>query len=213
MSDFFKKAAGLIFNVDDDQPESKPVSPVTPVNRVAAPVSSSPIPSNVVVESSVTEKFQLYFKSLYEKANQPGADFYEYYNMVEAMGSLIADDVKYPSVFAGFGDQVSKEKLLSSANYYLDLMLNDRQDFEKSLVTARQQKVQARKEQADKKSDQIKALQAQIADLNKDIIELNTQASDDDARLAAEETAYNIQSAASIRRIKSGIDGINQYLK
>lgn len=215
MSDFLKKAAGLIFNVEDTPEEQKPANekPKNIVTSGAAAAYVAPVATNATPDSAVSEKFRAYFKNLYDNANQPGPDFYEYHNMVEAMGNLIADEIKYPSVFAGFGSQLTKEKLLSTGAQYLHMLEADRSDFDKSLVQARQQKVQSRKEQADKKAAQIKSLQEQIAALNNDIIQLNKQAAEDEARLATEQAAYYQQSDSFMQRIRNGIDRINQYLK
>lgn len=216
MSDFLKKAAGLIFNVEDTPEDKQPVQQAKAkniVNSGAAASYTAPAAGNISPDSAVNDKFRAYFKNLYDKANHPGPDFYEYHNMVEAMGGLIADEIKYPSVFAGFGNQLTKEKLLTSGAQYLSMLEADRSDFDKSLTAARQQKVQTRKEQADKKAQQIKSLQEQIATLNNEIIQLNTQAGEDEARLAAEQAAYCQQSDSFTQRIRNGIQAINQYLK
>jgi hypothetical protein len=211
MSDFLKKAAGLIFNIDEA--EEQQGTPKNLVNTGAAVSYAAPAASSVTPDGAVTEKFRTYFKNLYDQANNPGPDFYEYHNMVEAMGNLIADEIKYPSVFAGFGDQLTKEKLLASGGQYLSMLETDRSDFEKSLVSAKQRKVVASKELAQKKAEEIKALQDKIATLNQDIIQLNKQAGEDEARLAAEQAAYYQQSDSFMQRIRNGIDKINQYLK
>ena len=221
MSDFLKRAAGLIFNVDDSDDTSDETTPAKkkPTENIistgAAASYTAPIApaSSGSTDNASIEKFRAYFKNLYDKANMPGADFYEYHNMVEAMGNLIADEVKYPSVYAGFGGQITKEKLVSSAQHYLELLQSDRSDFDKSYAVAKQQKVLERKAQADKKAAEIKALQEKIAALNQDIIQLNQQASEDDLRLNSEQAAYYQQSDAFQQNIRTGIDKINQYLK
>lgn len=224
MSDFLKKAAGIFFNIEDSDDDKKDDaftgSKKTTANIISSGASDTysvpPILPNgnmAAPDNACIEKFRAYFKNLYDKANLPGADFYEYHNMVEAMGNLISDEVKYPSVFAGFGSQLSKEKLISSAQHYLELLQSDRVDFDKSFQVAKQQKVAERKDQANKKAAEIKALQEKMAALNQEIVRLNQQAGEDEGRLNNEQAAYYQQSDAFQQRIRTGVDRINQYIK
>ncbi len=216
MSDFLRKAAGLIFNVEDSKEEpagQKSSIPQKAVSQAAAHTGGHNTSPTVTPDNSSVEKFQAYFKALYNKANLPGPDFYEYHNMVEAMGDLITDDVKYPSVFAGFGGQLDKEKLVNSGQQYLDIIAADRADFDKTFQVAKLQKVAERQKLADKKAVEIKALQEKIAALNQEIVQLSQQASADELRLNNEQAAYLQQSDSFRQRITNSIERIKQYIK
>lgn len=204
MSDFLKKAAGLFFNIEETEQAAEPESADEP----SAPFTPAPATDNTSVE-----KFRKYFRELYERSNLSGPDFFEFYNMVEAMGSLIADEIKYPSVFAGFSGQLTREKLLASAGHYLSVLQQDRADFERSLDEARRLKVTGRKSEIEKKGEEIRRLQEQIAALNREIAELNGAVQQDEARLAAEQAAYFQQSDSFRLRIQTGIGRINQYIQ
>jgi len=215
MSEFFKKAAGLIFNVQDDEEKTPPETAtgkkerVAPVPDSASPPAVQPMPA---ADHAAFEKFKNYFKELYDKANLPGPDFYEFSNMTEAMGSIIPDDVKYPSVFAGFGGTLTKDKLLSSAGQYLDIIGKDVSEFEQSWQAAVKSKVEDRRTQIAHKAEEIQQLQEQIARLNNEIAELNRLSQEEEARLASEKTAYHQQAALLQEKIKTGIDKINRFI-
>lgn len=225
MSDFLKKAASLIFNVEDSDEESKQKenpsaqqqSSTGAAQQAAAsapgPAATTSYSDNKVADEKTAEKFRAYFKDLYDRANMQGPDFYEFNNMTEAMGQVIADDVKYPSVFAGFGGALTKEKLLSSAQQYLDLVQRDVKDFDNSLQQAVKAKVSDRRSLIEAKAQEIKKMQEKIAALNNEIIELNKLAQDEETRLQAEKQAYHQQSEQLQLRIKSGVEKINRYIK
>jgi len=217
MSDFFKKAAGLIFNVQDDEEKTPPANAESKkepaVHAVSDEIPSQPVKAAPVADHAVFEKFKTYFKDLYEKANLPGPDFYEFNNMTEAMGSVIPDDVKYPSVYAGFGGTLTKEKLLTSAGQYVEIIQKDTAEFEQSWQTAVKNKVEDRRGQIAHKAEEIQKMQEQIARLNNEIIELNRLAQDEESRLASEKTAYHQQAALLQEKIKNGVDKINRFIR
>ncbi len=211
MADFLKKAASLLFTIEEtektiEKPESKQeVPPSIP------PVSHTQIPSTA--DEKIVEKFRSYFKNVYTSANIPGPDFFEFHSMTEAMGNAIPDELKYTSVYAGFAGQVNKEKLVDTGHQYLNILQNDIKEFEHSLQSTFKIKVTDRRNAIENKAQEIKKLQEKIAALNNEIIALNQQAAEDEARLAAENAAYHQQSAEWQQKIKTGLDKINQYIK
>jgi hypothetical protein len=216
MSDFFKKAAGLIFNVQDDEDKTAPGSPANEKERSAGatpPHASPAMQAMPAADNAALEKFSNYFKTLYEHANLPGPDFYEFSNMTEAMGSIIPDDIKYPSVFAGFGGTLTKDKLLSSAAQYLDIIQQDAATFDQSWQAAVKSKVEDRRSQIVRKAEEIRQMQEQIAKRNNEIAELNKLAQDEETRLASEQNAYRQQSALLQEKIRTGIEKINRFIR
>ncbi|XZF12661.1 hypothetical protein ACTHGU_12800 [Chitinophagaceae bacterium MMS25-I14] len=216
MSDFFKKAAGLIFNLDDDDTAKKQHQQADdPEKDTPATVSPMPAPISTPIhpDSALTEKFSAYFKDLYDRSNIQGPDFYEFNNMTEAMGNVIADEVKYPSVFAGFGGALTKDKLLTSAQQYLGIIQNDAVEFEHSFLTAVKSKVEDRRAQIQSKADDIRKMQEQIAALNSEIAELNKLAQEEEIRLSSEKAAYEQQSAALQARINAGMEKVKKYIR
>ncbi len=72
------------------------------------------------------EKFKSYFDRLFQELNLPGPDYYEFSKMVDAMASIAEERTRFISAFAGLTVQgLSKEKLLQSAQTYLQLLEED----------------------------------------------------------------------------------------
>ncbi len=216
MSDLIKKAAGLFFTVEDndadDKKTAKEVIKDTPKNPTDSYPGNDSSDITIPDDGSI-KKFQAYFKKLYDTSNLQGPDFYEFNNMSEAMGSVIADEVKYPAVYAGFAGLVTKEKLITSAETYLNLIQNDVNEFEQSLQIALRTKVADRKNQIDIKAGKIIDLQEQIAKLNQEIIDLNKLAKEEENRLSSERLAYYQESEGLTKKIQTGLQKIKLYIK
>lgn len=216
MADFLKKAASLLFTIEETENTTENSQPE---QRTARTAHTAPNPTvNLTqpaapADDKIVEKFRSYFKNIYASANIQGPDFFEFHNMAEAMGNAIPDELKYTSVFAGFAGQLTKEKLISTGNQYLSLLQNDTSEFEQSLQSTLKAKVTDRRNTIENKAQEIKKLQEKIAAINTEIVELNQKAAEDEARLAAENTAYHQQSAEWQQKIKSSLEKINLYIK
>lgn len=221
MSDFIKKAASLIFNVEDTETNSKethlagtPSSGTIPTNITQNPFNAdTSLDQSGSIDDKIVSKFQKYFKDLYNSSNLQGPDFYEFNNMSDAMGNALTDEVKYPAVFAGFTGQLTKDKLLSSAEIYINIIKADALEFERSIQLAIKTKVTDRKAQLEDKAQEIQKLQERIGKLNNEIIELNQLSNQEEVRLSSEQKAYYQQSEAILNKIQSGVEKIKLYIK
>jgi FtsZ-binding cell division protein ZapB len=216
MADFLKKAASLLFTIEEtettiEKPETH--QQAQPLSAAIPGIPSAPANNKAPADDKIVEKFRSYFQKIYSSANIQGPDFFEFHNMTEAMGNAIPDELKYTSVYAGFSGQVSKEKLMTTGNQYLSILQNDTLEFEQSLQNTLKAKVTDRRNTIDSKAQEIKKLQEKIAAINNEIIELNQQAAEDEARLAAENAAYHQQASEWQQKIKTGLEKINQYIK
>ena len=133
--------------------------------------------------------------------------------MSDAMGSALTDEVKYPAVFAGFSGQLTRDKLLSSAETYIDIIKADSLEFERSIQLAIKTKVTDRKAQLESKAQEIQKLQEKIGKLNSEIVELNQLSNQEEVRLSSEQKAYYQQSEAIQHKIQSGVEKIKLYIK
>jgi len=221
MSDFIKKAASLIFNVEDTEANNDVHLAGTPLQGTI-PTNINPATFNagttaphqpISVDDKIVSKFQKYFKDLYDSSNLQGPDFYEFNNMSEAMGNALTDEIKYPAVFAGFAGQVTKDKLLTSAATYIDIIKADTIEFERSIQSAVKTKVTDRKAQLEAKAQEIQKLQERIGKLNSEIVELNQLSNQEEIRLSSEQKAYYQQSEAILNKIASGVEKIKLYIK
>lgn len=83
MASFFKKALG-VFVEFDDAPNDTPSSGSAP--SISREISSNP------ANHAEAEKFEKYFDQLFDKANLPGPDYFEFYKMMETLEKHIPDE-------------------------------------------------------------------------------------------------------------------------
>ena len=113
-----KKILSAFVEMDDDKAEAEKKSAY----------SSSDASSNLQTNSNGysgagSEKFKQYFNTLFEEANMPGPDYFEFTKMIQAMKTVPEEQQRFAGAFAGLSVQgLSKEKLVSSAQEYLKIL-------------------------------------------------------------------------------------------
>src|SRR5438034_11465358 len=121
MASMGKKILSAFMEVTDEKPVAKPAE-----NKHASPVA---VATNATGQAD-NEKFRQYFEKLFRDANLPGPDYYEFSKMIEVMGSIPDEKARYSAAFAGLQVQgLDKQKLLSTAAAYLDILDNDAANF------------------------------------------------------------------------------------
>jgi hypothetical protein len=96
-----KKILAAFVEVNED--------PETASDQVNKATDNQPV---TVPEASV-EKFRNYFEQLFQSANLPGPDYFEFSRMTAAMQVMPDEKSRYQAAFAGLQVQgLSKEKLL-----------------------------------------------------------------------------------------------------
>jgi uncharacterized protein YoxC len=93
MASLGKKILSAFVEVTDDK---SPVSKPEETNN-ASTVSRAPNTSPAVDNS----KFRQYFEKLFQEANIPGPDYYEFSRMIEAMNGITHEQSRYAAAFAG----------------------------------------------------------------------------------------------------------------
>jgi hypothetical protein len=215
----------FIERTEEPKKESKDAS--VPKLFTAPPLGGTTV-SNISVASSYTptvasedmEKFSQHFDELFDKANLPGPDYFEFSKMCQAMATL-ADNAKYPAIFTGLQVQgLSKEKLLESANHYIAIIDEDAKKFNTAIDSKILAEVQLKRNEA---SNKQKALQEKInliaqlqAELTKDTSEieiLQNEANDQERK--AQEKANTYKAACESRKasINEDVAKINTYIK
>lgn len=190
--------------------ESAPtVSPV--VNYV------TPAPS---INSDDTAKFMQHFDELFDQANLPGPDYYEFAKMCQAMSAL-PDDTKFNAAFSGLQVQgLTKVRLLESAQHYIAIIDEDAAKFntaidQKILADVKQKRatIEKKKNALNEKVQLIAQLQAE---LNTDTVEISTLTLDaDDQERKATEKGIIYKQACQLKKdqISGDLAKINNHIK
>jgi hypothetical protein len=184
---------------------------------VSPSVSVSP---TVTVNSDDTQKFMQHFDELFDQANLPGPDYYEFAKMCQAMSAL-PDDTKFTAAFSGLQVQgLTKIKLLESAQHYIAIIDQDAAKFntaidQKILADVKQKRddIEKKKKALADKVQLIAQLQAELANDNNEIATLTSDA-DEQERKATEKGAIYKQACQMKKdQISGDLNKINTHIK
>jgi len=211
-------SAFVVVNDDDKKPETEKQSSK---KEGLSKTTPEPVPgfTNTTVNNSYaspvnSSKFKEYFDKLFREANLPGPDYFEYSKMLEAMQAVPDEQVRFITAFAGLSVQgLDKQKLLSTASQYLQLMETDAQNFHSSVDAALQEKVFEKKRQMEEKEKRIQQLTQEISTLHNDLQNLQSELKENEEKIAANTGGYKNESEAMKNRISWDIEKIKKYIQ
>lgn len=218
MANLGKKILSAFVEVSDDKkPETeKQSSKKEDLSKTSEPVSTftSTTANNSYTTPANSSKFKEYFEKLFKEANLPGPDYFEYSKMLEAMQAVPDEHVRFITAFAGLSVQgLDKQKLLSTAAQYLQVLDTDAQNFHSSVDAALQEKVVEKKRQLDEKEKRIQQLTQEISTLQNDLLTLQSEIKENEAKIAANTGGYKSESEAMKNRINRDIEKIKSYIQ
>ena len=162
---------------------------------------------------AVDQRFADYFDKLFSDANIPGPDYYEFSRMIRAMQLIPDEQSRYYAAYAGLQVQgLDKQKLLSTAAEYLRVLTADANQFQTTVETALQEKVNSRMAEAEEKGRRIQALSQEILKLQEEIGAMQREIGENKEKLTASSTAYVAESSRRKQEIEADIQKINHYI-
>jgi hypothetical protein len=183
--------------------EEKPV-PQTTTSAIKAPVNQPVID---------TSKFNQYFDKLFAEANIPGPDYFEFSKMVEAMKAIADEKARYIAAFAGLSVQgLDKQKLLSTATEYLQLLETDATNFNATIDGTLQEKVHAKQLEMEQKTKKIQQLSQEITDLHNQIAVLQNEIRENEEKIQANTGGYKAELENRKSRILMDIEKIKEHI-
>ncbi len=181
--------------------------------------SASITPSHGI-SSEDMGKFNVHFDELFEKANLPGPDYFEFTKMCQAMASL-PEDTKFPVVFTGLQVQgLSKEKLVNSAKHYIDIIDEDSRNFNNTIdskifaeIEKKKQAISSSIVSMEEKKRMISQLQQEVEKQNNDIITMQQDV--EEQGRSANEKSVIYKTVCDMRKasIVSDVEKIQKYVK
>jgi len=208
MSNFAKRILSTFVEIDEtaDNAEKKVSSQPSPERHTDA-VSST---TNVVFAS---DKFKIYFDNLFKETNFPGPDYYEFTKMIEAMNAISDEKTRFVSAYAGLSLQgLDKDKLIKTANQYLQMVDNDAKNFQGTVEKALQEKVVGKKKEMEDKAKRIQDLTKEINELTAKLESLNNDIRENEQKINANAGTYRHESDTMKNKITQDIQKINQYI-
>jgi hypothetical protein len=216
---------GLLDLFIEREPEAKSTTPAP--GQPAPIVFNAPSTNTTTASASSTteadlSKFVAHFDELFDKSNLPGPDYYEFSKMFQAINAPgMNEDTRMVAAFAGLGVQgLTKEKLLQSAQQYIDIIEEDSRNFEQAVGGKINQELNTKKnaaiEMASKvteKQNMIAQLQKEITDDNITIQKMNQDVAEQEAAIASKVNGYKTACEARKQQITADIQKITTYIK
>ena len=216
MTSFFKKALGVFVEFDDDQKKETTSSPsFTQVPGLTPEVSRNP------ENHAEAEKFEKYFDNLFDKANLPGPDYYEFYKTMETLEAHIADEnARVSATFASLSIQgLTKKTLIDTANKYKEMIEQDHRNFDKALedkmkseVGARQVQLNALNKKIEENSEKIQKLTREISEAQVTMGQLKNDVLEQENKLTKNKNGYQVACQAVLNKIAADIQKINSNI-
>jgi hypothetical protein len=214
-----------------EREEKKPTDSAKPAESTGIstppviPTSFTPgVQATVTPSTSVSAddmvKFNQHFEELFDKANLPGPDYFEFSKMCQAMGSL-TEDVRITAAFNGLQVQgLDKQKLLDSAVHYIKIIDEDSAKFNSAIDGKLLAEASFKKSQAEeklisvaKKNEMIAQLQAEILKETQESEQLKIEGLDIERKATEKVTTYKAVCEARKTSITSDIEKIKIYIK
>ena len=202
-----KRILGAFIEVEEDKEEG--------ITTLAANTEAK---TNIATASagytgSGSDKFKQYFANLFQEANMPGPDYFEFTKMVEAMKTVPEESNRFNGAFAGLSVQgLDKEKLLSSANEYMTILDADAKNFNATIDATVNEKVQAKKIALDEKGKRIQDLTREITDLNNQMQLLTAEIKENEEKIKNSSGGYLVELENMKAKISNDITKINKYI-
>jgi hypothetical protein len=214
MASFFKKALGVFVEFDDEQQKDTPSS-LTQNPIITPEISRNP------ENHAEAQKFENYFENLFEKANFPGPDYFEFYKMMETLEAHITDEkARLSATFASLAIQgLTKQTLLDTAGRYKSIIEQDHVNFEKALndklkseVGDRQNQLLSLEKKIAANSEMIQKLTKEITDAQTQMGQIKTQVMEQENKLIKNKNGYQVACQAVLNKISTDIQKIQATL-
>lgn len=152
-----------------------------------------------------------------DNANLPGEDYYELIKAVEAMGDIkLSEEDKMRSAIAALSTKgLTVEKVVSSAQYYLEVLENEKRKFYtafenkiKGSINADKKRIEKLKEAVQEKTSQIEDLKKVIEDSKTKIKELEDEIHKSNEKVEGIEDSFLYTYEHVMNKIKSDIQKV-----
>lgn len=156
-----------------------------------------------------------------EKNNLPGFDYFEFKRAVATLQQMQLDEaIAHKSAFTTAATVgVTKEKLIETAGYYRNLLLEEKVGFDKALenqnatkVTARQAEIKRLKDQIDRHKADIARLQDEMAAYLEEIERTESAIKVETEKLEKTHKAFEKTHLSVVTQIDKDIENMHKYL-
>jgi hypothetical protein len=214
MAGIFKKAMGLFVEFEEDP--QQPTAQYSPERTTAIGNSAQQ-----TLNREEFDKFAKHFEKLFDQANLPGPDYYEFMKMMETLEVHIKDEkARLSATYASLTIQgLTKDKLLDTAKKYKEIINHDKSHFEKIAneksekeIGQKRKDVQNLEETIRKNSELIQKLTKEITESQQAMGNLKATIAEEENKLAKNKQGYLLACDALMKQISEDIIKIQTTL-
>ena len=216
----FKKL-GLVYDETENQETQPSEKPVEQKKTLFAEIPVANAPGQIIGE--VDEKVYQALSEAIERNNLPGNDFLEFMMALQNLASMAVDEkVKFNMVFTTLnttGDKLTKDKLLSSIDHYLNVIEKEREIFTQEMdkatndmVTSRENRVSEISKAIQNKLEIIEQTQNEIVELSATSQTLQKEAEENKYKIAKKEADFVVTSGKVLGQIQGYKQKIETYI-
>lgn len=215
MPSFFKKALSIFVETDPDpQDAAMTGTGNNPPNIPRSPAPAKQEPVHSITQSDLA-KFEKHFEQLFEQTNLPGPDYYEFWKMMDALESHIANEgERMQAVYASLKIQgLTKQNLLDTAGKYRAVIEQDRANFESAVqkkseaeIASRKKQIEDLEKEREEKRKLIEKLQKEVEAAAGTIAEVQGKIAKEEGIIVNAQKGYLAACMAMIAKIDTDID-------
>ena len=206
--------------VQKKQTSSKKVSDEQD-NKVAQPTEEI-FDSNIKGPVKPKQKFTDILLKAIDSQNLKGPDYLEFKSSLKSLEGVIDDEAtRYKSSFAVLSSNgdISKEKLLSTGQHYLDVLKNEQSKFEETFQAQQSKQIQGRQEKIEqyqagikKRKEQLKKLIAEIEGMEAKLKEAKVEINQTAGKVQLTKDQFMASYHMIVQQIQSDFEKIKEYL-
>lgn len=208
-------------NEEKKEPEKNTVTP--PANNQENTVVPPPLPNSNIVsnESKVDKRVYEMLLQVIESSNLEGFDYLEFKASVQALSNLPLDEAtRFRSAFATASTMgLTIDKLVSSAEYYKNVLNRERDRFKTELENKMEQSVVSKEKERQtledtvrKKEEQIKLLTNEINQHKQSLSQLQNQLAEIQAKIQQTQSAFFGTHQYLLTQFEDDVQKIKKYL-
>jgi hypothetical protein len=218
MAGIFKKAMGLFVEFEEEQQSASSSNQSSSSPSTSSATRVSP---QQMLNAEEFDKFEKHFEKLFDQANLPGPDYYEFMKMMETLEAHIKDEkARISATYASLTIQgLTKEKLVETATKYKEIIGADKMQFEKIANAKSEQEIGQKRKDLKGLEDTIVKNSEMIQKLTKEITEaqvalggLKATISEEEQKLARNKQGYMMACEAMLQKISEDIKKIQTTL-
>jgi len=220
----FKKFKSLFVIEDGDtasDDKTSSVSPPSPKKEASTPAFDVKTNVSGTGAGKVQDKFLDALFGALESSNQEGFDYMEFKDFLKSLANVPMDDnTRYKSAFATAQTMgATKDKILSSAKYYLTILANEQTKFQDALqgqreknLTGKQDEIKQLGTTIDQNQKDIEKLKAEIESHQQRITALEQEISSASDKIAQTADDFEATYKALVSQIQSDVQNIESHL-